>query len=87
MSDICFGLLKVSYFIVIKQIAIENETEREKMLQTYTTKKRKGVSRESPVEGKRAELSTKRFINRDNWDSKTKGFKSEIKQFNQFGNH
>ncbi len=36
------------------------------------------------VEGKRAELSTKRFINRDNWDSKTKGFKSEIKQFNQF---
>ena len=39
------------------------------------------------VDGKRAELSTKRFINRDNWDSKAnkaKGFKSEVKQLNQF---
>ena len=39
------------------------------------------------VDGKRTELSTKRFINRDNWDSKANkatGYKGEVKQLNQF---
>ena len=39
------------------------------------------------VDGKRAEVSTKRQINRDNWDSKAskaKGYKSEVKQLNQY---
>ncbi len=39
------------------------------------------------VNGERSEVSTKRFINRNNWDSKAnkaKGYKSEVKKLNQY---
>lgn len=39
------------------------------------------------VNGKRAEVATKRYIERNNWDTKAnkaKGYKSEVKQINQY---
>lgn len=39
------------------------------------------------VKGQRAEVSTRRYIERENWDSKAnkaKGYKSEVKQLNQY---
>lgn len=59
----------------------------------YLRPDRKNIESQCPiymritVKGQRAEVSTKRYIERENWDSKpnrAKGFKNEVKQLNLY---